>query len=167
MSSKVDSEVLELLLEELQEFFEWMIEELGEEYYMDDPTGPRFSWEAEIHRRLEERMSGGRGRLWERDRYAAFEYQKRPSIYQIVKTNDLEVIHYPQGDLYCEHFKIADAGVGADEEHNFEKRYEDSFGVLLASESLGHMYKLDFCQVCGLIEIWSMVYSPDELALFS
>ena len=43
-------------------------------------------------------------------------------------------------------------------------RFEESFGVLLASQTKGWMYRLDFCEVCGMIEVWSMRYDPEEVA---
>jgi hypothetical protein len=167
MDFKEQEEIIEILQEELQGFFQWMIEELGEEYYMEDTRAPKFSWETEVNKRIKERMNTHRARLWERDRYAAFEHPERPSIYQVMKAIDLEVLHYPQEDFYCEHFKIIDFSAAVSEgEQHLEKRYEVSFGVILASESLGHMYRLDFCEICGLIEIWSMIYSPEEIAVF-
>jgi dTDP-4-amino-4,6-dideoxygalactose transaminase len=31
--------------------------------------------------------------------------------------------------------------------------------------ALGWMYRLDFCEVCGMIEVWSRTYDPEEIAL--
>lgn len=167
MDPKEQEDILETLMEELQEFFEWMIEEVGEEYYMEDPNAQRFSWESHVDRRIKERLNTDRARFWERDHYAAFEHPQRPSIYQIMKASDLEILHYCQDDLYCGHFKRESFSFIQDEEQTLKKRYDESFSVLLASESLGYMYRLDLCKVCGLIEIWSTIYNSNEISLIN
>ena len=156
--------ILKILMEELQEFFQWMIEEVGEEYFMEDPSAPRFSWEAHVDKRIKERFSTKHAGLWERDRYAAFEHSSRPSIYEVMKANDLEILHYYQNDIYCDHFKIEGFNAVSDEDPNLNNRYDEPFSVILASESLGIMYRMDFCEVCGLMEIWSMLYDSNEIS---
>jgi len=169
MDPKEREEILEVLQEELLEFFQWMLQELGEDYYMEDPDAPRFSWEPHVDRRIRERLRSDRARLWERDPYAAFEHELRPSIYRVMKAKDLEIHHASQDDLYCEHFKVDDlrSEEESGEERPLEKRYDESFSVVLASASLGYMYRLDMCEVCGLIEIWSMLYDAGELSLWT
>ena len=85
---------------------------------------------------------------------------------QAVEAN-LEILHYPE-EMACEHDKILDA---ADEEGAVlgqnGTRYDQDFGVLLASQKLGWMYRLDFCERCGLVEIWSMEYNPGEIGFFA
>ncbi len=168
MDQKEREEVLEILQEELLEFFRWMLQELGEDYYMEDPHAPRFSWEPHVDRRIRERLRSDRALLWERDPYAAFEHELRPSIYQVMKAKDLEIIHHYQDDLYCEHFKIEDLGYTSEsgDVQQLEKRYDESFSVILASQHLGYMYRLDMCDVCGLIEVWSMRYDRGEISLW-
>jgi hypothetical protein len=158
-------DILATLRDELQEFFQWMLEELGEEYFAEDGSSTRFSWEDHVDKRIKERFSAKRAQLWERDLYAAFEHPKRPSIYEVMKADDLEILHYYQDELYCEHFKTEGFDEGSGGNQDVKNRYDESFSVILASVSLGYMYRLDLCEVCGLIEIWSMLYDSSEISL--
>jgi len=165
MNPEETQEVLQLLQEELRGFFAWIIQELGTEYYIDDPECPHESLEAQAREAAERRRESKRVHVWERDWYAFSHQPDHPSIYKIFEAEDLEIVHYLE-ELPCEHFRMLDTegepqGAGAAAR---EDRYEQSFGVLVASQSSGWMYRLDFCQVCGLVEIWSMAYQPEEIA---
>ena len=159
--------VLLLLREELQGYLAWLVEELGEDYYIVDMGRASESLEEESLAALNRRARSERSHLWDRDYYAFHHHEKHPSIYKVLEAADLEILHYP-AEFSCEHYRALDAG---GEEtmtgRNLEKQYEQSFGVLLASQALGYMYRLDFCEFCGLVEIWSMEYDPREISLFS
>jgi hypothetical protein len=160
-------EIVELLREELRVFISWAMGELGGEYYLENPEEPISSWDKTALGRVEKRMESERVHMWERDRYAFFDHPKHPSIYNLMETEDLELAHYLE-ELYCEHYRIEDEVEGCSEEEIKEKkRFDDSFGVLLASQMKGWMYRLDFCDVCGLIEVWSMEYDPEEIAIYT
>ena len=161
-------EILTALHEELQSFFTWIINEIGADYYIGDQGQPSESLEEESQKVLSRRIQAKRMQLWERDWYAFSNQAKHPSIYVLFGAEDLEIIHYPE-DLSCEHFKGLDE---LDERldpvsSQPEKKYDQSFGVLLSSQELGWMYRFDFCETCGLVEIWSMEYNPDEVSLYA
>ncbi len=158
--------VISALREELQEYFTWIMEEF--DYFEgEDQDHSASSLEKPINDLIDRRIESQRMNLWERDFYAFYDHPQHPSLYNLFETEDLEIIHYLE-DIQCDHFKIADM---LDESSHLTEdqiaRYEDSFGVLLASQEKGWMYRLDLCAVCGLVEIWSMAYSPDEIALHS
>ena len=157
-------EIVGLLREELRGFIAWTMEELGGWYYLEDPEQPIESWDETARERLFRRLESERLRVWERDRYAFFDHPKHPSIYVMMESEDLEIVHYLE-ELYCDHCRVEDEIEGlSEEEIRANSRFDDNFGVLLASQAKGWMYRLDFCEVCGLIEVWSMEYDPEELA---
>ena len=160
-------EILELLREELRGFIAWTMEELGGEYYLEHPDQPISKWDDTARERLMQRLDSDRVRLWERDRYAFFGHPRHPSVYEVMDAEDLEIVHYLE-ELYCDHYKMEEETVGlSDVEVEENKRFDDSFGVLLASQARGWMYRLDFCEICGMIEIWSMEYNPEEIARYT
>ena len=166
MDSQEKEGVIAALQEELQGFFAWIVNEIGADYYIEDPQRASDSVEEEARKTVAKRISSKRLQLWERDWYAFFHDSRHPSIYELFKADDLEIVHYLE-EFSCEHFKVLDTWNEQDEpDSEPEKRYEQSFGVLLASQTLGWMYRLDFCEICGLIEVWSMQYNPDEIALY-
>ena len=153
--------------EELKGYFSWLVEELGEEYYIGEKEGASFSLEEEAGEIVTRRSRSERVHFWERDRYAFFQHPDHASVYKILEQEDLEIVHYPE-ELTCEHYKILETFDDAAKPlKESEKRYDQPFGVLLASQSGGWMYRLDFCDVCGLIEIWSMEFNQDEVALYT
>jgi hypothetical protein len=157
-------EIVEMLREELREFIAWTMEELGGEYYLEHPDQAVSEWDAMATERLMQRLDSERVRVWERDRYAFFEHPRHPSVYTVMEAEDLEMVHYLE-ELYCDHYRVEDRTEALEEGVLQEnKRFEESFGVILASQGKGWMYRLDFCEVCGLIEVWSMEYSPEEIA---
>lgn len=159
-------EIRSVLKAELQEFFSWIMEEVGGGYFIEHPAEPPEVWEEEVREAIGRRLRSERAELWERDRHAFFDHPDRPSVYRLMDAADLECFHYRE-DLYCEHDKqtnSVESGPGSAE--GGEGRYEECFGVLLASASLGWMYRLDFCDQCGLVEIWSMRYNPGEIAFY-
>jgi hypothetical protein len=167
MREEERDEIVVLLREELREFIFWTMEELGGEYYLEGPDQPISSWDETAQGRVARRLDSERVHVWERDRYAFFDHAKHPSIYIVMEAEDLEIVHYLE-ELYCEHYRVEDAIEGCSEEEIQEKqRFEDSFGVVLASLAKGWMYRLDFCKVCGLIEVWSMEYDPEEIARYT
>jgi len=166
MNAEETQEILQALQEELRGFFSWIIQELGIDYYIDDPEHPTESLEAQAREAVARRRASQRLQVWERDWYAFSHQADHPSIYKIFEAEDLEIVHYLE-DVPCEHYRMLDRegeGEGRGDGAPRENRYEQSFGVLLASQSSGWMYRLDFCEVCGLVEIWSMSYHPDEIA---
>jgi len=157
-------EIVALLREELRGFIAWTMEELGGEYYLENPEKPIESWDETARERLIKRLESERSNVWERDRYSFFDHPEHPSIYRMMESEDLELIHYLE-EIYCDHYKIEASVDGLSKDRISENsRFEDSFGVLLASQAKGWMYRLDFCEVCGLIEVWSMVYDPEEIS---
>ncbi len=161
-------EIRAVLREELQEFFSWIMEEVGGGYFIEHPEQPPDAWEEEVREAIGRRLRPERTEVWERDRHAFFDHPERPSVYRLMDAPDLECVHYLE-DLYCEHDKLQnalDSGIEPGEGEP-EGRYEESFGVLLASASLRWMYRLDFCDQCGLVEIWSMRYNPGEISLYA
>ena len=157
-------EVIAALQGELQEFFAWIVSEAGVDYYVDDRENASESVDDAARKSVLRRIQGNRLGLWERDWHAFYQDPHHPSIYEMLKAEDLEVVHYLE-EFACEHFKALDAaGPTEDGGPGLERRFEQSFGVLLASQTLGWMYRLDFCELCGLIEVWSMQYSPDEIS---
>lgn len=159
-------EIRSVLRAELQEFFSWIMEEVGGGFFIEHPEEPPEVWEEEVREAIGRRLRSERAELWERDRHAFFDHPDRPSVYRLMDAADLECFHYRE-DLYCEHDKQTnslESGPGSAE--GGEGRYEECFGVLLASASLGWMYRLDFCDQCGLVEIWSMRYNPGEIAFY-
>jgi len=167
MRDEERDEIVVLLREELRAFISWTMEELGGEYYLETPDQTISSWDQTAQVRVERRLESERIHVWERDRYAFFDHPKHPSIYEVMETADLEIAHYLE-ELYCEHYRTEDELEGFPEQEIREKkRFEDSFGVLLASQMKGWMYRLDFCEVCGLIEVWSMEYDPEEIAIYT
>jgi len=166
MDRQEREEIRTLLREELQDFFSWIMEELGGEYFIEHTELPPSSWEREVREKIGARLKHGRQGLWERDRYAVFDHPDRPSVYRVFDAEDLELLHYPE-QFTCEHFKALDVlSDGGDPALEPARRFDHAFGVLLASKSGGWMYRLDFCEACGLIEIWSMRYDPDEIAQY-
>ena len=160
-------EIVELLREELRGFIAWTMEELGGEYYLERPDQPISEWDETARGRLMQRLDSERVRLWERDRYAFFDHPRHPSVYAVMDAEDLEIVHYLE-ELYCDHYRMEEEIAGLSEEGvEANKRFEDSFGVLLASQGRGWMYRLDFCEVCGMIEIWSMEYNPEEVSRYT
>jgi len=170
MDMKEKQEVIRALQEELRGFFSWIIQELGMEYYIEDPESPSESLEAQAREAIDRRRTSKRMQVWERDWHAFSHHSDHPSVYKLFEAEDLEIVHYLE-ELTCEHFRILDEEQeeeqGGQTSFAGENRYEQSFGVLLASQSNGWMYRLDFCEVCGLVEIWSMVYHPEEIAWLS
>lgn len=166
MEAAEREEILSVLREELQEFFVWVMEEIGGEYYLEDPAETVQALEETVRTRIGQRIDTERARLWERDRHALFDHPDRPSVFRLMEAEDLQIIHYRE-DVQCDHFKVLgrDGGAGGEPGAGFESRYEQSFGILLVSESAGWMYRLDMCEVCGLVEIWSMAYSEPEMLL--
>jgi|GEM_PF-1600027 hypothetical protein len=160
-------EIRSVLRAELQEFFSWIMEEVGGGYFIEHPEGPPEAWEEEVREAIGRRLRSERAELWERDRHAFFDHPDRPSIYRLMDAADLECFHYRE-DFYCEHDKQTNFLESGLESAEGEEggRYEEPFGVLLASPGLGWMYRLDFCDQCGLVEIWSMRYNPGEIALY-
>ncbi len=159
-------EIVAALKEEFQGFLTWVIGEIGEGYFLDDPNEVARPWEQEARERISARAGSERVHWWVRDWYAFLDDPQRPSIYKILEVEDLEVFHYLE-EVECEHDKVA--GMMAGNENAMaegEKSYEQSFGVLLASQEMGWMYRLDLCEICGLIEVWSMKYSVEELAVY-
>ncbi len=167
MRKEERAEIVALLREELREFVAWTMEELGGDYYLEGPEHPLSSWDDTAEGRILRRFESGRTRLWERDWYSFFDHPRHPSIYKVMEAEDLEILHYPEA-FYCDHYKVQDEIEGMSEDEIQEnKRFEQAFGVLLASQTCGWMYRLDFCDVCGLIEIWSMEYNQDEIAFYA
>jgi hypothetical protein len=167
MNPESQGEVVALLREELQEYLRWLLEELGEDYYVADRSRAAESLEEEAQAVLSQRARSERAHLWDRDRFAFYQHPNHPSVYKVLEQPDLEIIHYLE-EFTCDHVKMfAPALEEAKVAGEVQRRYEQSFGVLLASQAVGWMYRLDFCEVCGLVEIWSMEYSPEEIALFA
>jgi hypothetical protein len=161
-------EIVGMLREELREFIAWTMEELGGEYYLEHADQPVSAWDETATARLVKRLdSADRVLVWERDRYAFFDHPRHPSVYAVMEAEDLEIVHYLE-DLACDHYKLEGEGADLSEEDMQDRRrFEESFGVLLASQKRGWMYRLDFCEFCGMIEIWSMGYNPDEIAQYT
>jgi len=156
--------IVEMLREELRGFIAWTMEELGGEYYLEQPDQQVTAWDETAQERLKQRIESERVRVWERDRYAFFDHPRHASVYAVMESEDLEIVHYLE-ELYCDHYRVEEEIEGLSEEEIQDgKRFDESFGVLLASQTLGWMYRLDFCDVCGMIEIWSMEYDPMEVA---
>ena len=166
MDQQEQEEVLAALKEELQEYFTWIMEEF--DYYSDqDEKGSAVSLDKPVQDKISKRVESDRMHLWERDLYAFHDHPQHPSIYSLFDAPDLEIIHYFE-DIYCDHYKLIDlTNEEVDSIPEGFKRYEENFGVLLASQSKGWMYRLDLCEVCGLVEVWSMAYSPAEITLYS
>ena len=164
MDQQEREEIISALREELQEFFTWIMEEF--DYYQSQDADAGGSLEKPLQDKIKQRIESQRMNLWERDLYAFFDDPAHPSIYSLFDAADLEIIHYLE-ELNCDHFKLIDVsnGEAADMPESY-MRYEETFGVLLASQAKGWMYRLDFCQVCGLVEVWSMAYNPSEIALY-
>ena len=168
MDKEEFEETIAALKEEFQGFLTWVVGELGEEYFIDDLEHPSSSWEEDARKKISGRVGSERVQWWERDWHAFFDDPQHPSIYKILEVEDLELLHYLE-EFDCDHSKAIDM-VGGGEEANMvevERSYEQAFGVLLASQQLGWMYRLDFCGVCGLIEVWSMEYNSEEVTLYS
>ncbi len=166
MDKQDQDEILSALREELQDFFSWLVEELGEEYFIGDKDHASQSLDKEAEEIVSQRARSERVRVWERDRYAFFHHTEHPSVYKLLEAGDLEIFHYPE-ELPCEHLKVLNISEEMAKPHREgERRYDQPFGVLLASQTLGWMYRLDFCDLCGLVEIWSMEYNPSEVALY-
>ncbi len=165
-------EIVELLREELRGFIAWTMEELGGEYYLESPDQPVAKWDEIARERVNRRLESDseRAQVWERDRYAFFDHPRHPSIYKVMESEDLEIVHYLE-EFYCDHYRAGEMLERLSEEKTQEiqenQRFEASFGVLVASQAKGWMYRLDFCEICGLIEIWSMKYDPGEVARHS
>lgn len=162
-------EIVELLREELRGFIAWTMEELGGEYYLENPDQPVATWDETARERVSWRLESDseRAEVWERDRYAFFDHPQHPSIYKVMESEDVELVHYLE-EFYCDHYRVGEVIEGlSEEEVQDNQRFEESFGVLVASQAKGWMYRLDFCEVCGLIEIWSMKYNPEEVARHS
>ncbi len=167
MEPQERKEVIELLREELRDFIAWAMQELGGEYYLSEPDQPVTSWDETAEERLTQRLDSPRAGVWERDRYAFFDHPRHASVYKVMEAGDLEIVHYLE-DFYCDHYKVEDEIEGLSEEEIREnRRFEANFGVLLASQTLGWMYRLDFCEICGMIEVWSRTYDPEEIALYT
>jgi len=167
MSLAEREEVCSLLREELQSFWAWLVEELGEEYFVSNKERPSESLEQEAENIVTRKASSERRRLWERDHYAFYDHPHHPSIYRFFEVEDLEILHYPEV-FSCEHYRLLELRTLAGETPaEAEQKYEQSFGVLLASPSLGWMYRLDLCAFCGLMEVWSMQYNPQVIAIFT
>ncbi len=163
MEPEEREEIIEMLREELRGFIAWSMEELGGEYYLENPDTPVSTWDEMAKERLSQRLDSERVQVWERDRYAFFDDPKHASVYSIMEAEDLEIVHYLE-ELYCDHYRVEEEIEGLSEEEILEDaRFEESFGVLLASQTKGWMYRLDFCEVCGMIEVWSMEYDPAEV----
>jgi len=159
------NEIINALTEELQAFFSWTIDEVGAEYYIEDTDQASASLELEAAEKNAKRINSQRVHLWERDWYSFFHHPQHPSIYNMLKEKDLEIVHYLE-EISCEHFRTSDLSDSSERNGVPQKNYDQSFGVLLASEKLRWLYRLDFCEVCGLVEIWSMEYNPDEVAFY-
>jgi len=160
-------EIVALLREELRDFISWTMEELGGQYYLEGPDQPIQSWDEMARERVVRRFESDRAAVWERDRYPFFSHPKHPSVYEIMESVDLEIVHYLE-ELYCDHYRVEDEVDGLSRETLQQaKRFDEDFGVLVASQTKGWMYRLDFCEVCGLIEIWSMRYGPEEIARYT
>jgi hypothetical protein len=160
-------EVVAALLEELRRFFAWIINEIGLEYYIGDLNHPSESVEEEARNAFSRRSRSKQLDVWERDWHAFSHQENHPSIYKLFEAEDLEIVHYLE-DFPCEHFRQMEIEEKQGSCSNpLEKRYEESFGVLLASQTLGWMYRLDICDVCGLVEVWSMAYRPEEIGFFT
>ena len=166
MDKYEQKEIMNALEVELQVFFSWTIDEVGAEYYVEDTDQASVSLDLQAAEKIEKRMNSQRIHLWERDWYSFFDHLQHPSIYKMLKEDDLEIVHYME-EINCEHFRIADMSDPSENTGAPQEKYEQSFGVLLASQRLGWMYRLDFCEVCGLVEIWSMEYNPDEVAFYT
>ena len=166
MDPQEREEIISALREELQEFFTWIMEEF--DYYKEQGAGTGgVPLEKPLQDKIKQRIASQRMNLWERDLYAFFDDPDHPSIYSLFEAADLEIIHYLE-ELNCDHFKVLDVFNGdAEDIPESYMRYEDTFGVLLSSQAKGWMYRLDFCQICGLVEVWSMTYNPAEIALYS
>jgi len=157
-------EIVEMLREELRGFIAWTMEELGGEYYLERPDQPVSAWDETAQARLVQRLDSERVRVWERDRYAFFDHPRHSSVYAVMEAEDLEIVHYLE-ELYCDHYRVEDEIEGLPEEDiEGGKRFDQSFGVLLASQALGWMYRLDFCDVFGMSEVWPIMYDPVEVA---
>lgn len=166
MDSEEKQETLCLLRDELSGFFSWVIRELGVEYYVEDPARSSESLEETARDVFARRSKAGRMHVWERDWHAFTHQPEHPSVYKLLEAEDLEILHYRE-DLPCEHFRLLDLEDETPPHESpsaVEPRFEHSFCVLLASQGYGWMYRLDFCEVCGLVEIWSMAYDPEEIA---
>ncbi len=164
MNPEEREQIIEMLREELRDFIAWSMEELGGEYYLENADQPVSEWDETARERLEQRLDPERVRVWERDRYAFFDDPRHASVYAVMESADLEIVHYLE-ELYCDHYRVEGQIQGLSEEEILENaRFEENFGVLLASQTKGWMYRLDFCEVCGMIEIWSMEYDPEEVA---
>ena len=159
-------EIISALREELQEYFTWIMEEF-DYYEVEDQGNSASPLEKPVQDKIARRIESNRMHLWERDLYAFFDHPQHPSIYTMFEMEDLEIIHYLE-DLHCDHLKMAAISKETGELMQAQnQRYDDTFGVLLASQKKGWMYRLDFCEVCGLVEVWSMAYSPAEIDLYS
>jgi len=159
-------DIRSILREELQGFYSWVMEELGGEYFIEHPELSPTFWEKEVLDRIEKRSRSDRSSIWERDRYAFFDHPQRPSVYRLFDAEDLELLHAPE-EFPCEHFKFLDGiSEGENTSQALGRRFDQSFSVLLASQKSGWMYRLDFCEACGLIEIWSMRYDPNEIGVY-
>lgn len=166
MDKQEREDITGALKEELQEYFSWLVEELGYDYYISDKDQASDSMEKDAEAFVVKRWGSDRRQRWERDRYAFYQHPNHPSVYGLLDVEDLEIVHYLE-ELACEHAKIPDCLNGADDIRGREaRRYEQDFGVLLASQKLGWMYRMDFCEICGIVEIWSMEYNPSEIASF-
>jgi len=167
MTQEEKEEVFSFLRDELQSFWAWLLEELGEEYFILDRENPSQGLEKSAEKKVLGRLNSGRACLWERDHYGFFDHPQHPSIYRFFAAEDVEILHYPE-DFSCDHFRAIEFLPAAEDRPSIpEKKLEQSLGVLLASQALGWMYRLDLCDVCGLVEVWSMQYSPEEIALFA
>jgi hypothetical protein len=167
MQEEEKEEIVDALQEELRSFFAWIINEIGLEYYIDDPNHPSESLEEEARKAFSRRSRSKKLHVWERDWHSFSHQENHPSIYKLFEAEDLEIVHYLE-DLPCEHLRQLEIqGEQSSCSTTVEKKYEESFGVLLASQTLGWMYRMDFCDVCGLIEVWSMAYHPEEISFFS
>ncbi len=165
MDQQEQKEIISALREELQEYFTWIMEEF--DYFEEEDQDNPGALDKPVLDKIARRIESKRMNLWERDLYAFFDHPQHPSIYNMFEMADLEIIHYLD-EFHCDHFKVDDileesGGLIQDR----DMRYEETFGVLLVSQEKGWMYRLDLCKVCGLVEVWSMSYSEDEIALYS
>ncbi len=166
MDRQERDEVVKALQEEFQEYFSWLVSELGSNYFISNMNRASNSMEKDAESFIERRSKSERKQRWERDRYAFYRHPSHPSVYGLLEVEDLQILHY-QEEIVCEHDKIQDTLSETELVLSQDaKRYEQDFGVLLASQKLGWMYRLDFCEMCGLVEVWSMEYNPDEIVLF-
>ncbi len=167
MDNDQRKEIVEALREEVLGYFAWVLDELGEEYFIKENDQPFATLEIDGEERITKKIKEKNVLLWERDLYAFLAHPQRPSVYGLLEADDLEIIHYPE-TVYCDHFK---AEAALDEQGGpaatMDRQYDQPFGVLLASTAIGWMYRLDFCEVCGMVEIWSRAYSPEEVAIYS